>query len=131
MSDVPPFRPLPDFFGDAVSDPSASDAVARDPRGMAHDPAVEAAGAADPHALAVDSAADIADDVAHPDGQMQRVMRYRWPVAAAALGLLAFAILAATRSVFTNALALEVVAAVDGDLGDLHATRSTVLEGTR
>ncbi len=111
MPDVPPFRPLPDFFGDAPSGPPPEGEVARDARGIAHDPAVEAAGAerpasaddlvavaADPHALAADSASDIADDVAHPDGQLARVRRVYVPVALAMLGLVAFAILAATRS---------------------------------
>lgn len=95
MSSVPPYRPLPDLLGENASQDSPESPERTAPSSLGLQAVTPAT---DRHALAVDTADDIAADVADPDGQMERLRRYQLPIAAALLGLLAFAILVATRS---------------------------------
>lgn len=102
MSSVPPFRPLSDLTDAPAPEPAPAQAgggeVARDARGVPLD-ADAPLGATGLHALAHDSAESIADDLAHtPDHRLEGFRRYTLPGAVALLGLVAFAVLVATRS---------------------------------
>ena len=86
---LPPVPPPVDASAAAATDPVADAPVT--PQVAAPD-----AERTDLHA---DTAADIAADVAEPDGQMDRMRAFRMPVfVGVGLGLVAFAILVATRS---------------------------------